>query len=1445
MKLLSIKFWSALVLAVPLLASQVALARPLPNFNVQNIAAPAADGAINAKLQQSAKASKTIAPIAQLHVDERLGVPNLITFATPKAETAESRAFASKNTPEQAARAHLKSVATLYQVSAEAIDGAPLKYIDSTFQGGYLVVFDHQMGGIEIFRESVAVLMNAAMQPLAIRGQLGSTLGGAAIMAKPVDKNAAAKMSSPANNTGNIAFQLTAQQAIASAMGDYGFTKSIGLVLDETTVAKRAPEYSKAASGQVSIVNNPYRTFNMPLGMVSDERARMGDDARAKQVWFRVGQELVPAYYIELNMSDSVFGRAVSYSYVIAADNGRMLFRNDLTADVAFTYRLWAEKGGINVPLPSPHGRGATPHPTGNNDGFQPSFVPPNDITIQNGQISTNDPWLLPDATKTIGNNVEAWANRFAPTAVPPATAPPDLFEVGLDECNIASTAIGDFHACTSGPNAFLYTYDLTKGPVSSRAQSVASVVNMFYTVNWLHDWYYDAGFKEIHGNAQASNYERGGLGNDSIRAQGQDIADFDNANMSTPADGARPRMRMYIFKGKGGSAVTAGPALQRISAAAAFGPVSFDLNATLALGDDGVAPGGDACTAFPTPLTGLIALVDRGTCSFKTKTRHAQLAGAVGIVIANNVEGNPAALGDDATITDVITIPALMVTQADGVALKARLKTETVSLKMIRVLGVDRDGTLDNSVIAHEWGHYISNRLVGNANGLSSNQSRGLGEGWADFHALLMTVKAEDAQVASNSRFSGVYNTVGAFDDDGPQIAGLTTSDAHYFGFRRYPTSIDMAKNPLTFKHMETGVPLPTSPGPSFTGDNAQVHNTGGVWSSMLWGCYAFMLRDTQRLTFDQAQERMKRYIVASYKLTPNDPTLLEARDALFAAIGANDQTDLAGCREAFAVRGAGIFARIGSRTSATNEGVVESYFAVKPANFPGIVQLSQSEQTVQEGNAAVITVARTEGSFGDVSVSYATSNGSALAGTDYTATTGTVTWANGDIANKTFTVLTTTDAASEAPETFTVSLGNVVSAALGGPVRQVVSLVDPGVFPENCVIPAGWTKPTAATASWIVATDTRYDGLCSLKSAPIGNEAKSQIQFSGTFKAGNVTFARRVSSEARFDCLRFLIDGAEQAITGSCADAAGVGAGGIGASGEEQWSLVNVPITAGVHTLTWSYEKDEAVTGGADAAWIDAVNLPIAVATAPAINYSDMWWAGQAENGWGMSIQQHSNGVQFNALYVYDAAGQPRWYVMPGGTWNADFTAYTGALYQPTSSPFTNYSKAQFVVGASVGSATITFTAAGTATLAYTISGVSGTKSIQRQSFSAGTAPFNVGDLWWFGSAEDGWGINFAQQAGTIFGVWYTYGADGKNTWFVLPGGTWTGNTYAGLLYSTVGSPWLGTTYNPALLQVNAVGTLSINFSSANAAVMTYTFNAGTYTGTTQTKAIVRQTF
>ena len=57
-----------------------------------------------------------------------------------------------------------------------------------------------------------------------------------------------------------------------------------------------------------------------------------------------------------------------------------------------------------------------------------------------------------------------------------------------------------------------------------------------------------------------------------------------------------------------------------------------------------------------------------------------------------------------------------------------------------------------------------------------------------------------------------------------------------------------------------------------------------------MLWECYSNLLNDTARLTFAQAQDRMKRYLVGGYKMTPSDPTFVSARDALLAVMLAQD---------------------------------------------------------------------------------------------------------------------------------------------------------------------------------------------------------------------------------------------------------------------------------------------------------------------------------------------------------------------------------------------------------------------------------------------------------------------------------------------------------------------------------------------------------------------------
>ncbi len=219
---------------------------------------------------------------------------------------------------------------------------------------------------------------------------------------------------------------------------------------------------------------------------------------------------------------------------------------------------------------------------------------------------------------------------------------------------------------------------------------------------------------------------------------------------------------------------------------------------------------------------------------------------------------------------------------------------------------------------------------------------------------------------------------------------------------------------------------------------------------------------------------------------------------------------------------------------------------------------------------------------------------------------------------------------------------------------------------------------------------------------------------------------------------------------------------------------------------------------------------------------NYQDLWWAGADENGWGFTINQQGEAL-FNVFYVYDSAGKPQWVVMSGGTWNDTYTTFTGALYIPTGSPFSGYDATKFNVGASVGTAILSFRDASSATLSYTINGVPGTKAISRLVFANGNPQNNYSDIWWGGQSQNGWGFSMTQQGSVIFGVWYTYDAQGKVTWYYMPGGSFTStNIFSGALYRTTSSPWLGTVYNPATINVTPVGNVTLTFNDSNNAVM-----------------------
>lgn len=106
------------------------------------------------------------------------------------------------------------------------------------------------------------------------------------------------------------------------------------------------------------------------------------------------------------------------------------------------------------------------------------------------------------------------------------------------------------------------------------------------------------------------------------------------------------------------------------------------------------------------------------------------------------------------------------------------------------------------------------------------------------------------------------------------------------------------------------------------------------------------------------------------------------------------------------------------------------DSPFAATPN--PGVLRFSLASVTVDESaGSAVLNVTRSGGSSGRVTVDFTTENGSALAGSDYGATAGMLSWENGETGSKSITIPIIDDSVAEEPETFTVRLSNVTNGA------------------------------------------------------------------------------------------------------------------------------------------------------------------------------------------------------------------------------------------------------------------------------------------------------------------------------------------------------------------------------------------------------------------------------
>ncbi|MDB5970428.1 MAG: hypothetical protein JWQ90_2878 [Hydrocarboniphaga sp.] len=164
-----------------------------------------------------------------------------------------------------------------------------------------------------------------------------------------------------------------------------------------------------------------------------------------------------------------------------------------------------------------------------------------------------------------------------------------------------------------------------------------------------------------------------------------------------------------------------------------------------------------------------------------------------------------------------------------------------------------------------------------------------------------------------------------------------------------------------------------------------------------------------------------------------------------------------------------------------------------------PGTLQFDASTYFVDEaGGSLLVSVTRADGSDGAASVSYATSGGTATAGTDYQAVSGTLDWADGDASPKTFSVPIDNDTAVEANETFNLALSAVSGATLGDPALATATIADDESLQPGTLQLGAASYSVGESAGNLSVTVTRQ----------IGSDGAVSVQYTtggGTATAGS----------------------------------------------------------------------------------------------------------------------------------------------------------------------------------------------------------------------------------------------------------------------------------------------------------------------------------------------------
>ncbi|UQB70090.1 T9SS-dependent M36 family metallopeptidase [Epilithonimonas zeae] len=467
------------------------------------------------------------------------------------------------------------------------------------------------------------------------------------------------------------------------------------------------------------------------------------------------------------------------------------------------------------------------------------------------------------------------------------------------------------FSPSSSTSGNLTFDFPFAESPSLSAYENRASAVtNLFYANNMIHDIMYKFGFTEMSRNFQTNNFEKGGSGNDAVRAEAFDGSGYNNANFASGyeilnGNGSyttqAPRMQMYLWN----SGVTTNTRLFYTDPVLATRPpvntgsanYGRQLMETGITADIVIPPVANGCTAMAAgSLSGKIAMVNAitsGGCGYNVKAKTMQDAGAIGLIV-HRTTSNTISNMSVSNVTNV-SIPSIMIPKDEGDFITSEItagRTVNVNLKNLAV-GY-KNSSFDNGVMIHEYGHGISNRLTGQGYSCLTNLEQ-MGEGWSDFFALMLTNSPNASATAGRG--------IGTYSSNTPTTAG---------GIRNYRYSTDMTINPHTYADTNS------------TG--GQPHNVGEIWATMLWDLhwkmaekYGYNSDVTASATSGSA--KVLQLVMDGLKLQPCNPNFVSGRDAILQADQLAGGADNCLIWNVFARRGLGLNASAGTAASISDQ--------------------------------------------------------------------------------------------------------------------------------------------------------------------------------------------------------------------------------------------------------------------------------------------------------------------------------------------------------------------------------------------------------------------------------------------------------------------------------------------------------------------------------------------